>query len=353
MAVVRCSYRACALVPTGPSSLPPMVAAVLCSALLVMHAASGAAATAAAPPLGCPKGDASQQQSPSGAVAIQLGKDKQSAVLSNGYVCVVLGSSAVVELRSDFHGKGDYGLNALAEQFGLVVPAAAPTQRLLPSATITEAPSSGPEARVVTMHIAAPIQGVNETWTISVGDRQRGVSVRIAGRRELGGSRTAGTVNPIAAPRHVIAAAAVSTFAQFDRGAMQMMNRDKTRRLYTNSSTLRRIYWLGAKNITQAARAIPKPYPTVQLPCLDVKVNGTSLLAIESAPDGDTINPRTHESEHLPGGSLLDFIPGSSLSTVHAKALLASSFPLPKQRTPPESIQNPDRDTACSTSGSE
>jgi hypothetical protein len=282
-----------------------------CATILAALLATGAVVSAEL--LSCPTGAAA-----AGGAALKLAADKRSAVLSNGYVCVVLVGSSVAELRSDFHGKGAYGANALAQSFGLDVPgglAPGPGQPGEPGAKILESRGSSPEARVVTMELSAHENIIKETWTISVGDRQRGVSVSIDGSK-LGGvcSKVGGVC---AAPRHVIAAVAVSTFAQFERGAMQMMNRadGSGQTLYTNN-TLSRVYWLGAKNTTRAARAIPRPYPTTQLPCLDVTVSGTSYLAIVSAPDTEVRNQNPHSSnsgrfERSAGGSLLDFVPGS------------------------------------------
>jgi hypothetical protein len=94
-----------------------------------------------------------------------------------------------------------------------------------------------------------------ETWTLSVGVAERNVSVNIKGKTT--GNVVAGGSHVHV--RHTIAAVAVSTYAHFERGAMQMMNKVSNRMLHT-TNPLQRAYWIGAKNITRAAKAIPKPY---------------------------------------------------------------------------------------------
>ena len=162
-------------------------------------------------------------------------------VISNGFVCVLLGESSVLELRSDFKGQGLWGRNALARPFGLQVPAA--PQLPGPHATLAEGSGSGPAGRVLVMNVSLP--GIlTETWTISVGQRERGVSVSIDGRRldaAGSGAAAAWAANPIAAPRHTISAVAVSTFAQFERGALQMMNKAHNSTLYTTDALRREL----------------------------------------------------------------------------------------------------------------
>lgn len=243
------------------------------------------------------------------AAVLKLVGDR-SAVLSNGYVCAVVGKNTLVELRSDFHGNGEWGLNALAAPLGVELVAADGTvSPLAQGSTLAEVTGSGPQRRTVlfTVDVGKVAQ---EVWTLSVGLAERNVSVSINGK--VTGAGVAGGSHV----RHAIAAVAVSTYAHFERGAMQMMNKASSRMLHT-TNPLQRAYWIGAKNITRAAKAIPKPYvlrecilrftpafdcicdiytprssyTTQQLPCLDVSLlpgHTTSLLVIESRPDDHT-----------------------------------------------------------------
>lgn len=238
------------------------------------------------------------------AVDLQLSADQRAGVLSNGFVCAVVAESALLELRSDFHGKSNWGENALAAPLGLeLVQADGSTEQAIStSAALRETIDSSVQRRTLQLSLSVP-RVAEETWTLSVGLDERNITISINGRAI---SRSAGP--PGSHLRHTFAAVAVSTFVQTQRGAMQMMNKTSDRTLYT-SDQLIRAYWIGAKDITEAAKAIPNPFPLQQLPSLDIMVlsdHNTSLVAIETQSD-------SHAAPF--GGALHDVVLGTLVSS--------------------------------------
>ena len=220
-----------------------MLAALSAAVLVAGVAAVHVSGPAASPP-GCPAAGAVQPD----AVHLQLSADQRAGVLSNGFVCAVVGESALLELRSDFHGEGNWGGNALAAPLGLeLVTADGSSERAVSSSSrLSEAASSSAQRRALTLSLSVP-HVAEETWTLSVGLAERNITVSIDGR-SIGGS-SAPTGSHL---RHTFAAAAVSTFVQTRRGAMQMMNKAVERTLYTRDRLVR-AYWLGAKSSEQSS----------------------------------------------------------------------------------------------------
>lgn len=237
-------------------------------------------------------------------VHLQLSADQRAGVLNNGFICAVVGKSALLELRSDFHGKSNWGENALAAPLSLeLVRADGSTEQAIPnSAALSQTNDSSAQRRTLKLSLSIP-HVAEETWTLSVGSYERNITIGINGRAIDGSAGPAGSHL-----RHTFAAVAVSTFVQTQRGAMQMMNKNDNRTLYT-SDRLIRAYWLGAKNTTEAAKAIPDPYPLQQLPSLDIKVlpdHNTSLIAIETQSD-------SHAAPF--GGAIHDVVLGTLVSS--------------------------------------
>eukprot|EP00475_Leptophrys_vorax_P033523 TRINITY_DN527_c0_g1_i1.p1 TRINITY_DN527_c0_g1~~TRINITY_DN527_c0_g1_i1.p1 ORF type:complete len:787 (+),score=222.04 TRINITY_DN527_c0_g1_i1:101-2461(+) len=182
------------------------------------------------------------------APTVSIDAATKSAVLANGYVCVVIDSGRIVSASADFDGNAQYGKNVFAngglslqlvESDGSVVQAVANAIHL--------AENTQGEVVSVTVDLADAQSTVQESWTVSLSKGQRFYTHLFDGKVVKDAS--------LQAIRRQWEMSPASIYAWFKTGVVQMKAANSGQGFYPSNDPIQRVYGLGGPDYDVAGDA--------------------------------------------------------------------------------------------------